>query len=68
MEWLTLIHKERVVGQIQAEQDRETGALERDAEAHALGEWAPASQGPVCLSNLVECASAQTGKGEDLHF
>ena len=56
------------MGQIQAEQDRETGARESDAEAHALGECAPASQGPACLSNFVERASAQTGKGEDLHF
>ena len=34
---LTLTHMERVMGQLQAEQDREAEALESDAEARALG-------------------------------
>ena len=37
IEQLTQTHMGRILGQIQAEQDKETEALESDAEAHALG-------------------------------
>ena len=37
IEQLTLTQTERILGQIQAEQDKETEVLGSDAEAHALG-------------------------------